>query len=74
MGGYKKLKSHDFFTGIDWDHLPEQKPPDMLPYLPANSTNPEPCWSKQRVSWSYSGTSTNGPLLATVTLLKQPFL
>ena len=50
MGGYEKLKSHKFFCGIDWEHLPEQKPPDMLPYLPANSTNPEPCWSKHRVS------------------------
>lgn len=50
MGGYERLKAHKFFEGIDWDHLPEQKPPDMLPYLPPNSQNPEPCWSKHRVS------------------------
>lgn len=48
LGGYEKLKSHEFFKGIDWEHLHEQKPPDMLPYLPANSANPEPCWSKHR--------------------------
>lgn len=48
MGGYERLKAHKFFEGIDWDHLPEQKPPDMLPYLPPNSQNPEPCWSKHR--------------------------
>ena len=52
-GGYEKLKSHKFFEGIDWDHLPEKKPPDLLPFLPATPSNPEPCWSKHRVNIKY---------------------
>ncbi|OWF50313.1 3-phosphoinositide-dependent protein kinase 1-like [Mizuhopecten yessoensis] len=41
QGGYERLKQHPFFEGIDWDIVPEQKPPTLQPYLPATSENPE---------------------------------
>ncbi|XP_065899379.1 3-phosphoinositide-dependent protein kinase 1-like [Dysidea avara] len=37
MGGYQPLKTHKFYTGIDWAKLPETQPPQILPYLPAKS-------------------------------------
>lgn len=37
MGGYKALKSHEFYKGIVWEKLPETEPPQILPYLPAKS-------------------------------------
>ena len=51
MGGFEKLKSHAFFKDIDWSHLEELTPPPLVPYLPANSSNPEQCWSTQKVRW-----------------------
>jgi len=30
-GGYAELKAHPFFTGIDWDTLPQQTPPPFAP-------------------------------------------
>ncbi|KAL4239246.1 3-phosphoinositide dependent protein kinase-1 [Mactra antiquata] len=48
MGGFDALKSHDFFTGIDWDHLEETKPPELVPYLPATASNPQQCWSTMK--------------------------
>ena len=26
-----------FPTGIDWEHIHEEKPPSLLPYLPSNT-------------------------------------
>lgn len=52
LGGFKKLKSHEFFNGINWDHIEETKPPELVPYLPATSSNPEQCWSTMKVSIS----------------------
>lgn len=41
QGGYERLKKHPFFKEIDWEKVPEQKPPTLQPYLPATSENPE---------------------------------
>lgn len=49
MGGFEKLKSHPFYEGIDFEHIHEQKPPPLIPFLPATSTNPENIWSNYRV-------------------------
>lgn len=49
MGGFEKLKAHEFFKGIDWDHLDTTKPPALVPYLPATASNPEHCWSTMKV-------------------------
>ncbi|XP_060581440.1 3-phosphoinositide-dependent protein kinase 1-like [Ruditapes philippinarum] len=48
MGGFEKLKGHEFFTGIDWDHIEEVQPPALVPYLPATTSNPEHCWSTMK--------------------------
>lgn len=48
MGGFEKLKSHPFYEGIDFEHIHEQKPPPLIPFLPATSTNPENIWSNYR--------------------------
>ncbi|KAL3876578.1 hypothetical protein ACJMK2_034412 [Sinanodonta woodiana] len=48
MGGYGTLKAHKYFEGIKWETLGERKPPDIIPYLPATSSNPENCWSRLR--------------------------
>ena len=37
MGGYQPLKDHVFLTGVDWETVPQQTPPKLLPYLPAKS-------------------------------------
>lgn len=37
QGGYEPLRSHVFFEDIDWEHIPEQTPPKLLPYLPSTS-------------------------------------
>lgn len=46
----EQLKSHPFFEGIDWEHLSEQKPPELLPYLPATKDNPDELWSRVSMS------------------------
>jgi 3-phosphoinositide dependent protein kinase-1 len=46
LGGVEKLKSHPFFEGIDWAHLSVNKPPELLPYLPATTDNPGQLWSR----------------------------
>lgn len=48
MGGFEKLKSHPFYEGIDFEHIHEQEPPPLIPFLPATSTNPENIWSNYR--------------------------
>lgn len=48
-GGFEILKAHEFFKNIDWDHLHKLKPPALVPYLPATSSNPEQCWSTMKV-------------------------
>lgn len=48
MGGYDTLRSHIFLSGIDWETLHLQKPPELLPYLPANSENSENLWSEYK--------------------------
>lgn len=52
-GGYQKLKEHQFFVGIDWDGLPEQEPPKILPYLPSNTKDGEALKSDYDVSTTY---------------------
>ncbi|VDP20323.1 unnamed protein product [Soboliphyme baturini] len=39
QGGCKAIKEHPFFETVDWETLPEQTPPAMLPYLPRTTTN-----------------------------------
>lgn len=46
MGGMSVLKQHSFFEGIVWNGMEEQKPPELMPYLPATERNPE-FWSSQ---------------------------
>lgn len=49
MGGYGPLKAHVFFQGIEWGTLHTQQPPELLPFLPANSENSENLWSQYKV-------------------------
>jgi hypothetical protein len=49
MGGYAVLKRHSFFDGIVWDSLHTQQPPELLPFLPANSDDSENLWSQYKV-------------------------
>ena len=37
QGGYTPLKDHTFFDDIDWENIPSQTPPKLLPYLPSQS-------------------------------------
>ncbi|ELT91464.1 hypothetical protein CAPTEDRAFT_131028 [Capitella teleta] len=48
MGGYAKLKAHPFFEGVDWDNLPEGKPPELQPYLPACGEDSENLWGQYK--------------------------
>ncbi|CAH3105674.1 unnamed protein product [Pocillopora meandrina] len=50
QGGFPSLKSHEFYEGIDWENLPNETPPDLLPYLPSTSTNEEGLRSKFKLS------------------------
>ena len=45
-GGYAVLKEHPFFSGMEWDTLPTQDPPKLLPFLPGKSGHDEDLWSK----------------------------
>ena len=38
-----------YITGIDWDKLPETKPPQILPYLPAKSKDDQALTSDYNV-------------------------
>lgn len=49
--GYPSLRSHPFFSGIDFETLHEQTPPKIYPYLPGTSEHEE-MRSRYRVSWS----------------------
>lgn len=37
MGGFGPLKAHIFFADTDWDKIPEQTPPKLMPYLPSKA-------------------------------------
>jgi len=39
--GYPSLRSHPFFSGIDFETLHEQTPPKIYPYLPGTSEHEE---------------------------------
>ncbi|CAH1795012.1 unnamed protein product [Owenia fusiformis] len=47
MGGFDKLKKHPFFEGVDWSNLSKQKPPQLVPFLPAKDKDSESVWSTQ---------------------------
>jgi 3-phosphoinositide dependent protein kinase-1 len=47
--GYPSLRSHPFFTGINFETLHEQTPPQIYPYLPGTSEHEE-LRSQYRVS------------------------
>jgi len=49
--GYPSLRSHPFFSGINFETLHEQTPPKIYPYLPGTSEHEE-LRSRYRVSWS----------------------
>jgi len=36
LGGYEKLKNHEFYKGIDFDNIHLQTPPKLKLYLPSN--------------------------------------
>jgi len=48
-GGYAALKAHEFFAGMEWDTLHLQSPPELHPFLPANSEDSENLWSQYTV-------------------------
>ena len=48
-GGYAVLKAHQFFASTEWDSLHLQKPPELHPFLPANSEDSENLWSQYMV-------------------------
>ncbi|XP_065065743.1 3-phosphoinositide-dependent protein kinase 1-like [Rhopilema esculentum] len=52
LGGFPELKAHPFFKGIEWDTLPEQQPPKLLPYLPSKSADCEDLGSNYDISVS----------------------
>jgi len=52
LGGYEELKSHLFFKEIEWDTLPKQVPPKLLPYLPSKSADGEDLGSNYDISVS----------------------
>ena len=37
MGGYSTLKDHVFFEDIEWETMPDQTPPKLMPYLPSTA-------------------------------------
>ncbi|CAL1540627.1 unnamed protein product [Lymnaea stagnalis] len=45
--GMKALKSHPFYSGIDWEKLPQTTPPILMPNLPAPASNEE-IWQQNR--------------------------
>lgn len=47
-GGFEQLKSHVFYQDVRWRHLHEQRPPDLLPYLPAKDKHSEHLWSSKQ--------------------------
>lgn len=49
-GGFPSLKGHEFYEGINWEDLANQRPPDLLPYLPSTCTDQEGLRSKYKVS------------------------
>jgi len=48
-GGYTVLKGHKFFESTEWGSLHLQKPPELHPFLPANSEDSENLWSQYTV-------------------------
>ncbi|KAJ0178349.1 hypothetical protein K1T71_006172 [Dendrolimus kikuchii] len=38
---YDSIRNHPFFLGIDWDHVWDQTPPTICPYLPGGSFEEE---------------------------------
>ena len=57
MGGYDSLKEHVFFEDIEWDTIPDQTPPKLMPYLPSNTRGEQGLRSEINVSVDYSGTT-----------------
>ena len=49
MGGFGPLKAHAFFEGINWETLVTEKPPELMPYLPAQGDSSD-LWSQYKVS------------------------
>lgn len=46
--GFTALKDHSFFEGIDWETLPQQEAPRLVPYLPpAANNNAGELWSNE---------------------------
>ena len=53
MGGYDSLKEHVFFEDIEWDTIPDQTPPKLMPYLPSNTKGEQGLRSEINVSVGY---------------------
>ncbi|XP_064624559.1 3-phosphoinositide-dependent protein kinase 1-like isoform X2 [Lineus longissimus] len=45
MGGYQPLKDSVFYKDLNWSILPDQQPPELVPYLPAVDDTSENLWS-----------------------------
>ncbi|KXJ22011.1 3-phosphoinositide-dependent protein kinase 1 [Exaiptasia diaphana] len=54
-GGFEDLKGHSFYKGVNWEELPNTNPPELLPYLPATSSDGEEHRSKYRADVSDNG-------------------
>ncbi|XP_031563299.1 3-phosphoinositide-dependent protein kinase 1-like [Actinia tenebrosa] len=54
-GGFEALRSHPFYEGIDWEELPNTSPPELLPYLPATSSDDEEHRSKYKSDFIDNG-------------------
>lgn len=49
--GMKALKDHIFYEDINWENLPQDVAPKLMPYLPATDNNPEFWGQEQRVGF-----------------------
>ena len=50
MGGYESLQEHVFFEDIEWETIPDQTPPKLMPYLPSNTKGEQGLRSEINVS------------------------
>ena len=44
-------KDHFVPPGVEWDGVPEETPPKLLPYLPSNTRGEQGLHSDYNVSW-----------------------
>lgn len=57
MGGYPPLKADPFYQGINWENLPKETPPRLLPYLPPTSADVPEFWGDSELNSLHSSDS-----------------